>query len=113
MIKRQIEGYHGPEIIACDGKCEKAWGICNRPKVQLDPENEDNYYFLPDQDLGIAPVDPGTEEGGHKKPVFLSDRLDDRCIKWCFRECERAGHFPVEGAFIFGSAEAQREDPFL
>jgi hypothetical protein len=33
--------------VACDEKCEKAWGRSNRPKVQLSA-NEDDYAFLSD-----------------------------------------------------------------
>ena len=81
MIKKEITSFGEKIIIACDENCEKAWGINTRPKVQLDENNGDDYYFLADGELGIAPTEPGTYEGGHVKK--------DRLNKWCFRECER------------------------
>jgi hypothetical protein len=73
-----------PCTVACDEKCEKAWGINNRPKEQLS-EDDDDYAFLSDDELGIAPINPGTYEGGEKKPVSKSEIPN----KWCVRECER------------------------
>lgn len=70
--------------VGCDEKCEKAWGICNRPKEQLS-EDEDDVAYLGDDELGIAPEDPGTYEGGHAKPVNKQGIPN----KWCVRECER------------------------
>ncbi len=92
MITKKIN-YGGPVTAVCDGKCNKAWGTNNRPKVYLHPEGEDgdpdDYYFLPDHELGEAPEDPGTYEGGHAKPVDDDDLMN----KWCVRECERSGTF--------------------
>lgn len=91
MITKKIM-YLGQTITAvCDGKCSKAWGNNNRPKVYLTNEEDDpdNYYFLPDHELGEAPADPGTYEGGYGKPQ--SD--DELMNKWCVRECERSGSF--------------------
>ena len=73
-------------ILACDGRCEKAWGINNRPRVLVE-EDEDDYAFLADDELCPAPIDPGTYEGGQGKPQTLADRTHS---KWCWRECERA-----------------------
>ena len=70
-------------ILACDGNCAKAWGINGRPRVQLS-DDEDDYESLADGELGDAPVNPGTSEGGELKPRIL------RHNKWCWRECERA-----------------------
>lgn len=84
---RKLIVYCGkPQVVACDARCGKAWGINNRPKVLIDPKDEDDYAYLSDQELGAAPADPGTEEGGHAKPTTLHDRLN----KWCTRECERS-----------------------
>ena len=77
-----------PLIAYCDGNCQKAWGVCNRPDHQLDPGEPDDVLFLRDDELGDAPADPGTYEGGDGKP-FPGHYL---CGKWCFRECERC-HF--------------------
>lgn len=70
--------------VACDEKCNKAWGMNERPTVQLS-DDEDDYAYLSDDELGEAPEDPGTYEGGEGKPV------DKQGIpnKWCVRECER------------------------
>jgi hypothetical protein len=77
--------YMGQKVfVACDGKCEKAWGINNRPKNQLSDDGDD-YEFLADGELPIAPIDPGTYEGDDAKPpnaTFFPNR-------WCVRECER------------------------
>lgn len=97
--------YFGHECtLACDAKCWKAWGINNRPKLYrtvygtFEPltfeqsENEaicpnpDDSVHLADDELGNAPVDPGTYEGGQAKPYDDDERLN----KWCARECERS-----------------------
>lgn len=74
--------------LACDGQCGKAWGICNRPKVDFDPNEPDDYAYLADHELGEAPDNTGTWEGGWGKP-----RGPDKMNKWCARECERSGLF--------------------
>jgi len=85
MLSKEVITFGQKNIIYCDGKCEKAWGINNRPKIQLDKNNEDDYVFLADSELEIAPVNPGTYEGDCGKPSFATERLN----KWCYRECER------------------------
>ena len=70
---------------ACDRKCNKAWGMNSRPKVEFDKEDPDDYAFLSDDELGEAPKNPGTYEGGHAKPNDRSQIPN----KWCLRECER------------------------
>jgi hypothetical protein len=92
-----------PAKVGCDEKCNKAWGGRNRPRVYLEvsetkiygvdvdlfPDEEDidvdNYAYCTDAELGDAPVDPGTGEGGDFKPVNKSEIGN----KWCIRECER------------------------
>lgn len=86
MIHRSIVAYGKPLVIACDARCDKAWGINNRPRVEFDPGEPDDYAFKPDQELGTAPDNPGTYEGGQAKPRSPEGRLN----KWCFRECERS-----------------------
>ena len=78
----QIGGESG--VLLCDAKCEKAWGINNRPRQWLSSD-EDDYVYLSDNALGLAPIDPGTYEGGDAKPTCVAERLN----KWCHRECER------------------------
>jgi hypothetical protein len=71
--------------VACDRRCDKAWGINNRPRVDLSSDPDD-YAFLADSELGTAPADPGTYEGGCAKP----SSPDEFPQKWCVRECERS-----------------------
>lgn len=85
-IEKVITFFGKPARVACDGNCAKAWGIRNRPRVQLS-ENEDDCAFLADSELGTAPEDPGTYEGGHAKPVGAA--LPEDLNKWCVRQCER------------------------
>ena len=92
--------YFGQQAkVACDGKCNKAWGRNSRPKIypeiSLDkvfntyPRNKninlDNFLFCSDDELGTAPSDPGTYEGRDGKPIDISEAMN----KWCVRECER------------------------
>ena len=91
--------YFGQDAkVGCDEKCHKAWGINNRPKVQLSDDGDD-YAFLSDDELEIAPIDPGTYEGGHAKPILKTEIPN----KWCVRECERCtiskpneSHLPLQ-----------------
>lgn len=74
-----------PIVLACDGQCGKAWGINCRPRFYLSPDPDDIAMFA-DHELGVAPIDPGTYEGGHMKPLGPADGEHN---KWCCRECER------------------------
>ena len=71
--------------LACDGKCHKAWGLSSRPQNQLS-EDDDDFEWLSDLELGEAPLDPGSYEGGCAKPLPDEEKLN----KWCARECERS-----------------------
>jgi hypothetical protein len=95
-ITKQIVAFGKPMIIGCDGECAKAWGVSNRPRVQIS-ENPDDYYFLADSEVGTAPDDPGTYEGGHGKPTHSDERLN----KWCSRQCERCVSARVGSALSF------------
>ena len=80
--------YFGVDVkVACDGKCNKAWGINSRPS------NEDKSEWLSDNELGEVPANPGTYEGGIGKPSDLSQFPN----KWCVRECERCSMTPYGG----------------
>jgi hypothetical protein len=87
MKKKEILFFGKKRIVACDNKCHKAWGINERPKKQLDNNDPDDYYFLPDQKLGIAPSISKYEECDKNKPV------KDELNKWCVRQCERSKIF--------------------
>lgn len=63
--------------VGCDEKCNKAWGMNSRPRI--------DEKYCSDDELEEAPIDPGTYEKGHAKP---SDKFDMLNI-WCVRECER------------------------
>ena len=99
---RGIRYFDHPCLLICDGNCEKAWGINNRPSAyNIDSEytpmergdtpdddsfDEDDSCYLADGELGEAPVCSGIWEGGHGKPTEHQGRLN----KWCCRECERS-----------------------
>lgn len=84
MPERLITYFGQPAKVCCDGKCEKAWGINNRTRDQLS-NKEDDYAWLSDDELGIAPINPGTYEGSDAKPLSVMEFPN----KWCVRECER------------------------
>lgn len=85
MNYKQISVCQRQIIIACDNKCDKAWGYNSRPYIQLDKNNVDDIVWLSDKELGIAPTNPGIYEGCDAKPKNDSEKMN----KWCFRECER------------------------
>lgn len=72
------------QLLTCDGNCKKAWGIQNRPKLQLG-DDEDDFAYLSDSELGDAPTHPGTYEGGHE-----NRRGPDSMNKWCSHQCEQS-----------------------
>jgi hypothetical protein len=83
-MEKIITYFNQPAKVACDEKCNKAWGVNSRPRVYLS-EKEDDYEMLSDDELPDAPLDPGTYEGGHAKPATPLSAPN----KWCVRECER------------------------
>jgi len=85
MHTKNIVWFGRSVTLACDGKCNKAWGVQTRPKERFDPFEPDDTAMLADDELGEAPADPGTCEGGDIKP-----ENPDGKNKWCSRECERA-----------------------
>ncbi len=80
-----ITWFGSPAAVACDGQCLKAWGISQRPKRMLS-DDEDDFEWLADDELPLAPQDPGTYEGECAKPLPHEPKLN----KWCVRECERS-----------------------
>lgn len=93
MIQKAVVMFGKPVTLACDANCDKAWGVNTRPSVQLS-DVDDDFAFLADGELGIAPIDPGTYEGGHAKPALRPMR-GDAMNKWCARECERCARLPA------------------
>lgn len=76
-----------PARVACDGLCSNAWGANSRPRIMLG-DHPDDYAFLSDAEAGPAPADPGTTEGGQRKPAIATG--PEHMNKWCVRECERS-----------------------
>ena len=93
--EKHITAFGQSLVMACDGKCFKAWGINTRPRtyVENDPDADVHVFtYKSDSELERAPVDPGTYEGGHGKPCNrqLGPQSGHYMNKWCFRECERS-----------------------
>jgi len=80
-----INMFERTAVLSCDGKCQKAWGLNNRPKIELDPADDDDFAYFADHELGDAPANPGTYEGRDAKPPN-----PENMNKWCARECERS-----------------------
>ena len=95
MIVRLLRWSGRTPALVCDAKCHKAWGINHRPTRRLG-EDEDDVEYLADSELGDAPEDPGTYEGGQAKPAYTSERLN----KWCARECERSVIVDLEDGVV-------------
>ncbi len=94
MLAKLILFYARWSVLVCDGRCDKAWGWEGRPKRQLS-QNEDDYVYLGDEELGEAP-EPGRTaicmEGADAKPsrVRLFDVDSMLMNRWCARQCERS-----------------------
>lgn len=81
-------------VLACDGRCDKAWGIQGRATRKLSAD-EDDYVYLGDGELGVAPGPGETaiiEEGEDRKPsaTALCETDSARMNRWCARQCERS-----------------------
>lgn len=83
MPESMITYFGQPAKVCCDGNCAKAWGISSRQVAYEDAEG--CLTYLGDDQLGTAPIDPGTYEGSDAKPTDVSQFPN----KWCVRECER------------------------
>lgn len=84
-LSTEIVYFGQPCVIACDAKCDKAWGMNARP-TSPNSLAEDDFEYFSDDELGEAPEVSDIEEGDHNKPVYLIDAHN----KWCARECERS-----------------------
>lgn len=110
MLKKTIVFFGQQRVLACDGQCDKAWGINGRPRLFFmeegkpartlkqgeDAKNEDDYVYEGDDELGTAPgpgETVGISEGSDCKPskTPLKDPL--MLNRWCARECERSELF--------------------
>lgn len=107
MIKKDITYFGQASVLVCDGQCNKAWGMNSRPQLYFmekgpckprllregeDPRDDDDYVYIADGELGEAPEQPGTSEGGDCKPFNgkLNQANAHLMNKWCARECERS-----------------------
>lgn len=93
---KQIRFFGQPVLLVCDGECNKAWGINSRPRVD---DEADEPLYLGDDELGFAPLNPGTWEGGEGKPNPENPELN----KWCARECERSTMAKPDGPLMLWS----------
>jgi len=85
ILTKTITSFGAKVTFACDMNCNKAFGINGRAKEQLS-EDEDDYRYLTDSEVGDAPKCMGTWEGGDGKPTSTNEAPN----KWCVRECERS-----------------------
>lgn len=46
VMEKEIPFLGKMRTLACDGKCEKAWGINRRPRVQFSEEDSDDFAYL-------------------------------------------------------------------
>jgi hypothetical protein len=92
VLVKTISWFGRDVSLACDGRCDKAFGINGRPKTYLG-DDPDDYVYLGDDAIGMAPG-PGETvimtEGSSLKPSAgpLTDAT--KMNKWCARECERS-----------------------
>lgn len=89
-MKKEIRFFGQQVIVACDENCNKAWGMNKRPKEQLSDDPND-YAFLSDDELPMAPENPGTYENDQPKPINKIGIPN----RWCVRECERGCLFKL------------------
>lgn len=85
VFSSEIIFFRQKQIVACDAKCNKAFGAGGRPQVKLSSDPDD-FEWLADNELGDAPQITGYTEGGQDKPLKLSEAHN----KWCARQCERS-----------------------
>jgi hypothetical protein len=85
MILKVVTYFGQPCAIACDARCEKAWGVSRRPRIYLS-DAADDWAFRSDSELPAAPAHPGTSAGSDVKPREPGERLN----RWCAQECERS-----------------------
>jgi len=90
MKQKKINWFGTECTLACDGLCNKAWGVNHRPREYFDPNEPDDMALHADGELGEAPEDPGTYEGGFAKPDPSQVGAGEGMNKWCSRECERS-----------------------
>lgn len=99
MLTTQIIWFGKTCLSVCDRKCEKAWGVngrCHGETSSIKFDDDDDIVFLADDEVGMAPHDPGTYEGGQAKPLYPQVHN-----KWCVRECERCSIIEVGEEIVY------------
>ena len=105
MPVKHVKMYGLSMVLSCDGKCHKAWGINQRPMVFYmeegqpprelrqgeKPRDYEDFAWKADNELGDAPADLGSYEGGDGKPAVREMTQGNAALmnRWCARECER------------------------
>ena len=92
MISKKIVFFGKDCVVACDGRCDKAWGHNGRPRTKLSV-NPDDYVYLADEKLDKAPGPGDTNilsEGCDLKPSAVPVTDGEVINRWCTRECERS-----------------------
>lgn len=95
MLQKDIIFFGDQCTVACDGRCDKAWGIQGRPRHRFQPEDvdPDDYVYIGDDALGTAPPPYQTEiisEGLNIKPSAVAHSDGTLLNRWCTRQCERS-----------------------
>ncbi len=103
MIQKQVRFFGKQVVLACDGRCDKAWGINGRARVLLSDKDGDD-IFVPDSALGTAGP-PGTWEGGDGRPSAVPLTDGERMNKWCARACERGDIYGLSEAIVLRDME--------
>jgi hypothetical protein len=101
LLAKRIRYCGFEAIVVCDGRCDKAWGISQRPVLTKYPDGAPK-DFVPDADLGTAPLLPGTAEGMDGPEISRKPQPrhpEHRLNKWCVRECERSTMLPDKPGF--------------
>ena len=109
-------------VMACDGRCDKAWGLNGRPQLYFmeegkppralepgeRPVDDDDHVYVRDSELGTAPGPGhtvGVSEGGHLKPSAVPLEDGRQMNKWCLRECERSETYEDDEPIVLRDLE--------
>lgn len=71
--------------ISCDGKCDKAFGLAERP-ISENSLAEGDFEWLADDEVGDAPEVSCHTIDGENKPQLITELHN----KWCIVHCERS-----------------------
>lgn len=88
LFTSEITIFGEQKTIACDAKCNKAFGINGRP-TSPNSLDENDWEWLADDEVDEAPGTGETaiiSEGDDYKPGDLLEAHN----RWCARECERS-----------------------